>query len=207
MKPNYQKTGVSSILLRSKPRYLQYLIMLQCPSILLYSIISLSPSSKCIIFTTFFTPPPELGTAQLEALETFAGSAEHALLIAVGVGRIPVPKSSEQKAVVEGPPPCTARRQSFLLQAPLFVTAGGVELVFEVVEVDCVLDVEDEDVGRKGRQCCSRNKRWRCGRGGVCRRTRRWLEVRWAGWRCRRRRRGIRWVLRRRGNSCPALLC
>ena len=29
-------------------------------------------------------------------------------------------------------------------QAPLFVTAGGVELVVEVGEVDCVLDVEDE---------------------------------------------------------------
>jgi len=69
-----------------------------------------SPSSKYIIFTTFFTPPPELGTAQLQALETFVGRTEDALLIAVGVGRIPVPKSSEQKAVAEGPPPCTARK-------------------------------------------------------------------------------------------------
>lgn len=64
----------------------------------------------------------------------------------VGVGRIPAPKRSEQKAVAAGPPPCTARKQLFLSQAPLVVTAGGVD---EVVEVDSVLDVEDVDVGRE----------------------------------------------------------
>ena len=31
----------------------------------------------------------------------------------------------------------------------MFVTAGGVELAVEVVEVDSVLDVKDEDVGRE----------------------------------------------------------
>ncbi len=67
-------------------------------------------------------------------------------MIAVGVGRIPDPKRSEQKAVAEGPPPCTARRQLFFLQV---VTADGPGTVTKVVVVVSVLDVEDEDGGRE----------------------------------------------------------
>lgn len=68
-----------------------------------------------------------------------------------------------------------------------------------------MLDVEAEGVGREREAVLQQEHALEMREGRSLQPTATWLGLRQASMLCRRRRRGIRSVLRRRGNSCPGL--